>query len=99
MKPVELVIQNTLHEVASRIEIVPRPARDDFVTRGDVGDQVARLLLCRLAHDAALPVVLKALAAIGGPATANETAQRLRAVLDQRHAQTAPPPAAPEGST
>lgn len=105
MKPVELIVTIRLHDLVDEIARAPKIVQDAIV--GDNADdlmrQLARSMLCRVSHDAALPVVLKALAAVGAPATIDELTQRLAAAREARareQGETSPTPESkPQGAT
>lgn len=103
-KPVELIVANAVHDIASRTTALPPELialAAGAENRDPVAEACARHLLCALAHDAALPVILRALAATGAPATIADLAQRLTAVRDAARNQAGAPPltaGSPQGS-
>ena len=87
MKPVELIIANALHDALSRAEMMPEEWRVgliDKICAEESAVPFGRMLLKEIADSASDNVILKALAAIGAPATKAAIAQRLQAVRDQR---------------
>lgn len=94
MKPVELTIANTVHDTAEAIESLPIPGAA-AVDIDAIAKSLARTMLCRLAHDAADHLVLRALAALGAPCTHEALAQRLRLALDNRATERRDTPADP----
>lgn len=90
-KPVELLVACELHDYASRIESVKEEAHDqvlDTLESGEQGNDVLRHLLCTLAHNTSMSAVRKALSAVGAPSSGAELKQRLRAVMEQRKAES-----------
>lgn len=81
MRPVELIVTNCLHEIAETATKLPK-ALLDASGPGAVEEAVARNILCKIAHDGRLDLVLKAIAAAGGPADAGELAARFKAVQE-----------------
>lgn len=81
MRPVELIVSNVLHEIAERAVKVPKPLLD-AASPGVIEEAVAREVLCRIAHDGRLDLVLKAIAAAGSPSDAGEIAARFKAVQE-----------------
>lgn len=88
-KPVDLIIANRLHETAERLASVPQ-ALLTVARPEQLSAELARALLCAVSHDAALPLVLKALAVAGAPSTLDEIAQRLQAARDQQRELSEP---------
>lgn len=90
MKPVDLIIANTLHDVAgAAVETAERCGKTtaEILSGSRVtGEAIARDMLRRIAADAPLSAVIKALAAAGGPVDQSEVAQRLNAVIEQQKA-------------
>lgn len=90
-KPVELIIANTVHDAAEQM------ARNKLLfdtvqaDPGAVHEAIARKLLCSLSHDAALSMVLRALGAVGGPATLSDIGARLVAARDAQSAESNEP--------
>lgn len=81
MRPVELIVTNCLHETAERAMKLPK-ALIEAAGPGALEEAVARDILCRIAHDGRLDLVLKAIAAAGGPGDAGEIAARFKAVQE-----------------
>jgi predicted nucleotide-binding protein (sugar kinase/HSP70/actin superfamily) len=95
MKPVELIVANATHDVASKIEaLTPEnlaryeawKAKDDF---GDTIKSQLRDLLCQIAHNANDSIVSKALAAIGAPSTQAELEQRIESAREAQRRERA----------
>lgn len=91
MKPVELVVTNTLYDALETVSGVGKQVPSsvyeklvDQLLNGDGGEVVTRRLLCEIAHGTSISTVLKALAAVGGPSTIDEVTRRMRCILDQR---------------
>lgn len=81
MRPVELIISNCLHSIAEKASKLPK-ALIDAAGQGALEEAVARDILCSIAHDGRLDLVLKAIAAAGGPSDAGEIAARFKAVRE-----------------
>lgn len=81
MRPVELIVSNVLHDVAERASKLPK-ALVDAASPGVLEEAVARDILCKIAHDGRIDLVLKAIAAAGGPGDAGEISARFKAVRD-----------------
>lgn len=82
-KPVDLIIVNALHHIASKAERKPVEAKDLATTpRGQ--EVLARSLLCELAHEARVEVILKLLETAGVQGGLTAIGQRLTAVLEAR---------------
>ena len=93
MKPVELVVTNTLYEILSNIETLPPEIQDKVKASTYLTDNagyVARHILLEISQSASLPIVYKALAAINAPSTPDEISHRMQAVVDQTRDQAAP---------
>ncbi len=86
--PVDLIIATDLHAIADHhasnasLHQMARTIVPDYEAM--LADHIARSFLCRIAHNAHLPVVLKALAAAGAPAEEAELLARYRAVREQQ---------------
>lgn len=82
-KPVDLIIVNALHHIASKAERKPVEAKDLATTpRGQ--EVLARSLLCELAHEARVEIILKLLETAGVQGGLTAIGQRLTAVLEAR---------------
>lgn len=96
-RPVELIVANTLHEVAENIEQVEMlgggPLSAPATAR--LHDDLARRLLCDIAHGARMETVARALAAAGVCGGADGIAQRLAAAREARAADARLPETAP----
>lgn len=90
MKPVDLIIANTLHDIAgAAVEASQRSGKTtgEILTGSHVNaDAIARDMLRRISNEAPIPAVIKALAAAGGPVHTSEVTQRLNAVIEQQQA-------------
>lgn len=80
MKPTELIVANAMHEIAERVAKLPR-VLIDAAPSSMIEEAVARDILCQISHHGRLDLVLKAIAAAGGP-PAGEIASRFKAVQD-----------------
>lgn len=89
MKPVELIVTNTLYEALDKMHQLPTEIRTpitDALCSMDGAEHVARTILAEIAHNASVSVVFKAIAAVGGPTTKTEIVQRITAVRDNQAA-------------
>lgn len=87
MKPVELIVTNTLYDALEKMRCLPDDIRKpitDALCSQEGAETVARAILCEIAQHGRPNVVFKALATIGGPSTKSEIVQRLTAVRDQQ---------------
>lgn len=82
-KPVDLILANAAHNAGIAMQSFARltgaslaEADETFVI------DIARKMLCEIAHDASPAKVLFALGAIGGPASPQDVAQRMQAARD-----------------
>lgn len=91
-KPVSLTTANVMNELATLHAISGAPV--EAVNLAAL-ISVARHLLCQIAHTAAEPVILKALAAIGAPATPEELRQAIYSARDAMRHEAGAPSAAP----
>lgn len=82
-KPVDLIVANDLHDLAANIERLPKDGRD-AVNMTSLSTEVARKLLCIIAHQASLPAVIKALEAVGVCGGVDAIGQQLAAVIEKR---------------
>jgi hypothetical protein len=92
MKPVDLIVTNAMHDFAEAVRNVA-PDRID-------ADHALRILLCKISHDASMPAVSAALAAVAAPATTADFMAQLQSVRERRHEQglgAAPASGAPVG--
>jgi hypothetical protein len=71
MKPVQLVVTNTFYEIMSIVTGVGEKY-GAVVPDHTAADPIARSILVKIATGCSLPVVMKALAAIGGPETLDD---------------------------
>lgn len=85
-KPVELIVTNELHRVAGELERWPKALVDKAIGADakNFGETMARQMLCDLAHQSRIEVVLNALAAAGLADGADGLMKRLAAVREQR---------------
>ena len=91
MKPVELVITNSLYESMGKVQEATSglPALLQHRLLSELcsisaAETVARACLCDIAHNVAIKDVLRALAIVGGPSTLDEISQRMTAIIDQQ---------------
>ncbi len=82
-KPIDLIVANTAHTAGIAMQSFARltgtPAAECDET---FATEIARKMLCEIAHDASPTKVLFALGAIGGPDSLADVAQRLQAARD-----------------
>lgn len=88
MLPVDLIVANVMHRIASNIWHHEIAIRANRVTPQMIGEAVARDILLNVANQARIDLVIKAVAAAGGPADMDEISARFRAVQDY-HVQPA----------
>lgn len=81
MRPVELITTNCMHGIAEKVARLPRTIVD-AATPETIVEAVARDILLNIANQARLDIVMKAIAAAGGPSDAGELAARFKAVQD-----------------
>ncbi len=81
MRPIELIVQNVLHDLAAETAKLPK-AILEAASPGTLEEAIARGILCKISHDGRLDLVLKAIAAAGGPADAGELSARFKAVQE-----------------
>lgn len=81
MRPVELIISNVTHDIAEKLARFPA-ALSEISTPDTIMEALARDILSNIASDARLDVVMKAIAAAGGPGDAGELSARFKAVQD-----------------
>lgn len=81
-KPIGLITANVIHEAADQVARLPEPLAELARDAANLNSAIARELLCTISHDAALPVVLRALAAVDAPATLEEIAARMTAARE-----------------
>ncbi|MGE0022482.1 MAG: hypothetical protein AB7S70_02495 [Hyphomicrobium sp.] len=95
-RPVELIVANTLHDIAANMERRP-PEGFTAADWDDFHASLARTLLCQIAHAGDMAVVEAALAAAGVCGGAKGVGQRMQAVRESRpnYNAPAPPPAEP----
>lgn len=82
MMPVELIVANVLHRIGSRASKLENVFRNAGVKDSEIHEAVARDILTHIANEARLDLVLKAIAAAGGPADAGELSARFKAVQE-----------------
>lgn len=82
-KPIDLIVANELHRIAEAIEKMPPVLRAGSTT-ADFKAEVARQVLCKVAHEASLAAVVKALETIGVCGGVDGLAQRFAAVQESR---------------
>ncbi len=82
MKPVDLIVANAVHEAAI---LIRRSTDDDLkklsdpAQREEIVRHNMRHLLNNLAYEAPMPAVMRALAAMGAPATPHDLWERIAA--------------------
>lgn len=82
MKPIDLIVVNFTHAIASAMTMAPLEASAmllDPEKRDEAMRSALRQMLCNVAHDASDAMVAKALAAVGAPTSADELHQRITA--------------------
>lgn len=84
MTPPDLIVTGTLHDLAASIEKAPPGATCD----ADLHENLARSIAINIARSCGLSRVLAMLAAVDGPASLAELAQRLDAVRDVRRRES-----------
>lgn len=82
-KPLELIIANCLHSVATDLEALPPERRSD-ICRLALARQLGRMILSQLSHDLSDHDLMQVLKAAGGPSSLDELLQRLDAVQESR---------------
>lgn len=82
MLPTELIVANVLHRIAERTAQLAPMFRSAGVKENQILEVTARDILCHIASEARLDLVLKAIAAAGGPADAGELSARFKAVQE-----------------
>jgi hypothetical protein len=92
-KSIDLIVANVMHdavEMVSELDTIIRVAKKmepDIATTCEIPDipvEVARRLLCRIAHDANQDVVFTALKAIGAPSGPDAINDGMQAVRDRQ---------------
>lgn len=92
-KPISLIVANVMHNVSDEIgklddmingvrKIIPGSAK--FERPKSLNVDIARSLLCRIAHEARDDLVFKALEAVGAPASVEMIEEGLQAVKDAK---------------
>lgn len=82
-KPVDLIVANELHELAAKIERMPVALQTSLVD-DKLMEAIARAIVCNIAHQAGLAVVLKLLEAAGVCDGLDGIAQRFQATREHR---------------
>ena len=91
-RPIDLIVANMMHEAVDASESVDDLVKelkkagfrvDGKPTVPDLAEKVAREMLCRVAHDATMEQVFKALAAVGAPCCADDINEGMRAVKER----------------
>lgn len=88
MLPTELIIANVLHKIAGNAVRVDKLMTSMGVTESQIMEAVARDILAHIANQARLDLVLKAIAAAGGPADAGELSARFKAVQEMHKSES-----------
>ncbi len=82
MRPVELIVVNTMYDVAEKMHSLPEALRGQFDDKL-VSESLARDILIRIAQSARPEAVLKALAACGAPGDRAEILAQFAVVKEQ----------------
>ena len=96
MKPVELIISNRTHDVASRFERISEDERAqarEQMASDQFNEQLARQLLCDISHSAGMPRVWAALQAAAGIASIDSIKARVTAAHDAQRREAEQHPA------
>jgi hypothetical protein len=99
-KPIDLIVANIMHEshavvsdFHARVDHLRRVAKlagyDADINElgfhgGTIADEIARKLLCQIAHDARIADIYVALASVKAPASAEMIKEGLQAVKDRQ---------------
>lgn len=90
-KPVDLIVSNVMHNAADGVKkleaLVKAMGRLLPEARAEIPDvptEVARKLLCEIAHEASPALVFKSLEAVGAPASKQMISEGLQAVKDMQ---------------
>lgn len=81
MKPVSLLTANAINESAEITRTRP-DAWQDAQAADSICDATARKLLCNVAHEATMPMIWRALAAIDAPATRVDIMARINSAAE-----------------
>ncbi len=82
MRPVELIVVNTMYDVAEKMHSLPDNLRGQFDDKL-VAESLARDILLRIAQGTRPDVVPKALAACGAPGDRSEILAQFQVVKEQ----------------
>jgi hypothetical protein len=91
-KPISMVVANTMHAAAMErkhdltaiLEAALRGAKEPPAPVHVDPETVARQLLCQIAHECSLTVVLAALKSAGAPATIADIGDALKTLRDEQ---------------
>lgn len=81
MQPVSLITASVINAAAEISRTQPESWKDPE-TVGNICDATARRLLCSISHDAPMPMVMRALAALDAPGSRAEFTSRINAAAD-----------------
>lgn len=84
-RPAELILTTAIYDVL-RLSRPPTTSAE----RATLSETILRHQLCKIAHDADLAVVLKALAAIGGPADLHAITEQVGAIRERAAGSASP---------
>ena len=91
-RPIDLIVANMMHEAVDASETANDLVKhlekaglriDGTPPLTGFAEQVAREMLCRVAHNATMEQVFKALAAVGAPCCSDDINEGMRAVKDR----------------
>ncbi|MCB0066585.1 MAG: hypothetical protein KDD77_05515 [Caldilineaceae bacterium] len=91
-KPIDLIVATVMHEAVESIDmaktiydsIMQQAADHRPMPMAEIHGNIARRLLCQVAHDASMKHVLAALAAVKAPATIELIGEGIQAVKDSQ---------------
>lgn len=84
-KPIDLIVANVMHDVCEKANFIEAlVGAKQKIKAPDVTEATARRLLCQIAHDGHLSVVLEALKSCKAPATLDMIGEGIQAVKDQQ---------------
>lgn len=94
-KPIELIASNVTYDILEKMgeleKFIQATGQKREIKACDVADGYARSLLCQISHLGAMPIVLKALEAIGAPSSESEIWARLEAAKEQQRRECGEP--------
>lgn len=89
-KPIDLIVANVMHDATDalkKFDILLKAAErvgGRLMDGTDLNVEVARKLLCEIAHEASSTDVFRALAAVGAPSSIGDIKDGLQAVRDRQ---------------